>query len=389
MSDDYQTGTDLSHDKLAWQNALSLRACPPDRILFGEMTPLLAKHVRGCHLCQENLEYQEITVLTWPEIELLPGRTDTFEPGQVRLISNKLAGWGPKNRYFNPPLVLILKCLDAHACLVAQMYPGNDFMSPLDVSIDDLGYVEPWNTYTMGCQDLEEPMGVHPEVVPLVMERSREDFNNLPAGYFHDFFYTLEIELGSFFSQLSLAQIMSRHYSGILNNPEQFRSALKSSGYRLPSVEPPDLLLEIAKTTPDLFNAGKAISMVTFRDGAEMAPSEPPRSVLRMAASGRKNLRANVVLQHGSELSIDTVLFTVTACEPEPENRLFVAGEFASCVYAFQEIMAWWETDNRFIPSVKQEFSPDNRFFQLLFEGITREMALRGSPVLLLSARTR
>lgn len=377
---------ELFYQKLSYQNALSLRACPPDPILFGDKTPLLEKHIRGCNLCQENLGDQS-KVLTWKWPDFPAGfQNQSFEPGQVRRINADLAGWGPKNRYYNPPLVILLERIDHHASHVAQIYPGDDFIGPLDVNIDGLGYVQSWNTYTMSHIDLEAPLETHHEVAAKVLERSRQDFTDLPQGYFHNFFYALEIELGSFFSQLSLARILNRSKAANLASPENFQELLNRNGVVLPLKAKVDIRFEVARMSADVYNAGGLTSLFPARGSDVSTKEESLQPPLRMAAADRRQSKANVLLQRDSGLFLDTVFYTITALTSEPENRLLIAGKFESRDYWIEEMMAWWETDSVYTPVFDQKLSIDRRFFELVFDGITREMAQQGHLVLLLSA---
>ncbi len=372
-----RTDIELMSDKLAWQNALSLRACPPDNILFGEKTPMLEKHLRGCNLCQENLCYQdEPAEWQWPALRVdsqtSPGlETDLetdVEAGQVRRIRPGRVSWGPKNRYYNPPLVLLLERVGKQDVSVAQLYAGDDFMGPQDISIEGLGYVEAWNIYTISRHHLGPVVEQHPEVAAAILARGKTDITALPGGHFHAFFYALEIEVGLFFSQVK---------RGILIYLKDYLPQLKKFGVASDYYDTnEEVAWAVAKA--GVIRIHSDVHTDRGDDGLE---SSLPQ---RRAAADRDSRAANVVLtSYNGVEELDTILYTITACEYASDETLFVSGELLSNACTISEIMAWWETPHTTRAAASETLTPDGRFFEVAFTDLTSEMHQTGTLVVL------
>ncbi len=152
--------------KMAWELAMQTRCCPPDEILFSpDYKKEVEKHIQFCSSCEE--------VLGQPYSNLFENHLKSFKkhlkslpkdsenkviPGQIWSVKSELGGWGPKNRYYNPPLVLVLKQGGyTDTVLVSQIYDDDTFFGQGDVHLGKniVGYAESWNLYTLRPTDLE------------------------------------------------------------------------------------------------------------------------------------------------------------------------------------------------------------------------------------------
>jgi hypothetical protein len=147
-------------------------------------------------------------------VQVLPKtrQSEALQVGQVWSIRKELEGWGPKQRYYCTPLVLII---DLPAGLekgvtVAQVYTEGILAAAGDVWLgDDVGFAEGWNTYTLLKDDLENYWrSISEEKLALVRKVAAGPFKALERGTVLSDFRTLEVEVASFFSAQSVARLV-------------------------------------------------------------------------------------------------------------------------------------------------------------------------------------
>lgn len=203
---------------LAWQTAFERRACPNDKILFKhkESEPLKS-HLGYCLFCNERIKlFTERDLETWSEFVRLThfplqGSVETVpSPGQIWSIKNSLGGWGPYNRYYNPPQVLLLEKLDHSAgYLVSQIYSDITLMGPGDILLDrELGFAEAWLTYPLHHNYLGHYCGcIDKRLVERIFDKVRDDSDKSQISTTIKSFREIEVEVAGYFSMHSVMQL--------------------------------------------------------------------------------------------------------------------------------------------------------------------------------------
>lgn len=213
---------DWQHTQQAWDLAWQTRFCPPDEIIFKHPLDGEAEaHLKSCPGCRRRRMLDESSP-PWRELframqsRAAPeAKPEDPRPGQIRSLHSSLAGWGPKERYYNPPVVLILDAARSlpNGVLVAQCYHDPTFMDQSDdVRIGEARFAEPWNIYTIHCKDLGPVQGMAGEE-PLrqVKSLSQTSSPELPPWSPKFIFRQMEIELGCFFSAGSVIALMEEY----------------------------------------------------------------------------------------------------------------------------------------------------------------------------------
>lgn len=235
--------------QLAWQNAFELRACPPEDILFSkDQSTKLKEHLASCRICQDKLEtgthfdaWNDLAKLITQD---LPKPTKDHVPavGQLWTLSKKLNGWGPNDRFYKAPMVLLLEEIEgtSYGYRVAQVYTDKMLMGQDDIWLrDDIGFAEAWNTYSVHKKDLELYWGkIETSIASQVLNISvnmqqidqqeaitTEEYTSkqtIPENSIFYFFRNLEVEVGSYCAIQSVAILVNDYET------EQERVAINS-----------------------------------------------------------------------------------------------------------------------------------------------------------------
>ncbi|MEA2113988.1 MAG: hypothetical protein U9P36_01230 [Thermodesulfobacteriota bacterium] len=198
---------------LAWQ----LRCCPPDPVLAGKLNDELRRHLEICPLCSRD------RAEALPPVQLKPptdSSTEKRQPqtGELWSLQPSLGGWGPKHRYYNPPIVLITGMVEADAVNVVQTSGDTKLAGPDDLLLENglFGFVEPWNQYTLRSSDLQSCLGKISEQLSTRLRQLADEAPFAPApGSLLWFFRQMEVETGWFFADQSLADLL-RHTEKLL-----------------------------------------------------------------------------------------------------------------------------------------------------------------------------
>lgn len=194
------------HDRLiqAWLHIWNMRCCPPDTLLVGPASPELERHFGLCPLCRQNRELLLSHPAAPSDSLSLPGDdTDGPVPGQLWAIAPHRAGWGPKSRYYAPPVVLITAAIDQDTLAVVQtcgemLLAGQDDI-PLDQGVN--GFAQPWNRYTLKREQLAHCLGtVSSTCVTKILKAMEQPESSMEAGSLLWFFRHMEVETGFFFA---------------------------------------------------------------------------------------------------------------------------------------------------------------------------------------------
>ena len=150
--------------------AKRFRTCPtPDITGLPETHPKMAAHRRCCPLCAlqgSDDPWQAITrQICSLEAERAKSVSRPVAPGDLVAVKPQRGRW-VGDLFYRPPLVVILadSSLIPGAVEVAQVYHDPLLAGPGDLIIEDpespLGpfFVECWNAYTLGRQDLDVPV---------------------------------------------------------------------------------------------------------------------------------------------------------------------------------------------------------------------------------------
>jgi len=190
---------------LAWQ----LRYCPPDAVLAGELTDELRQHLEICPLCsREGAEALPPVRLNLPPDGMAEKQQP--QPGELWLLQPSLGGWGPKHRYYNPPVVLITGLAETDAVNVVQTSGDAELAGPDDLLLDNglTGFAEPWNQYTLRTTDLQICLGQISKQLCIQLRELSDGTPSAPApGSLLWFFRQMEVETGWYFAEQSLAAL--------------------------------------------------------------------------------------------------------------------------------------------------------------------------------------
>ena len=208
--------------KMAWELAMEKRCCPPDEILFSPVyKEQVTRHIRFCPSCKELLSDEQPYTSNFfkQQLKALPKETQKeVIPGQIWSVKSELGDWGPKSRYYIPPLVLVLKQGENmdNAVLVSQIYDDITLFGPGDIPLGEniIGFAESWNLYTLRKTDLEICFGTaDDEVIQQVVSERDKDIPPIKNTTLLYFFRNLEIEVGYFFSSMAVSSLMSEYES--------------------------------------------------------------------------------------------------------------------------------------------------------------------------------
>lgn len=205
--------------KIALRALYELRFCPPDEVLFSSShEEELKAHLGYCQYCQERLTMSESEHNAWEQLaskmksasQQPVGRKP--QPGQVWSLSrDRLSDWGPYDRYYSPPLVLLLSVVKENKLFrVAQICSELELQEEGDVRLSEaLGFAESWNIYTVHLDDLSTYcVEVDTDCVRQVQSVAKSpplESKSLIARQFRD----LEVQVGAFMAMQALPQVMA------------------------------------------------------------------------------------------------------------------------------------------------------------------------------------
>lgn len=348
--------------RLAWQEAWQVRGCPPNAILHEkERSAELERHLRSCPFCSEELE----------EGSPGSGSTEAFplrskgvaealsqvkEPGQVWSVRRDLGGWGPGNRYFNPPLVMVVSRLEAPASSVrvVQVYHDLRLAGPGDVSLGEGMFAEPWNSFTLAESDLEKLWLSSPRsTLKEVQQAVQSPFTPLPEDSppSLEAFRRMEVEVSAFFAMSAVARLLGM--------------ATDSPSHRIRSAFPDTLNLieHLERRQPSLRVAAG------FSDPLEsLALVQFPLYERPLAAASHENR----ILLNRVEWRAGALHLTQTGAEltlwKEDKGGLAIGGRLEEATEPESELFAWWLVSGEpSQPADSLDFSPEEGFFRVYF----------------------
>lgn len=363
--------------KLAWQIALQARGCPPDPILYGETGGELSAHLAQCPFCWEmrssgtgSLDETGLAREIARHAPAHPLRAP--RPGAVCTISRRLAGWGPKGRYYNPPLVLLLELLPdvPGGARVVPLYDDPRLAGPGDIFLESGLFAESWNAFAVAVDDLECCRGsVEEERLQEVLSAVGADWGDPPAGTPLEAFRRLEVELAAFLALQALSGLMDHREFGPIEELE----ALFPDGASLKAALADDYPNVAWPEAP--MDAPALLAHARFREaGAAMA-----------AAGDVHMVGANLVVIRGGNLALQHTLCEIRHFSASEEG-LVLGGRVLSPLVERVELFAQWVREGT-PPRDCDRSSIDaaGGFFRIMFRNMTEDRFKSGRLVLLVA----
>jgi hypothetical protein len=389
--------------KLAWQEIWQLRGCPPDEVLCGPQPgPEVRRHLEICPFCPERLEDMTAGMRT-TRTEIIPlqcgpaegsepspgpaspcfppisrslkpeDRLRPPQPGEIRSMRRSLGGWGPRDRHYNPPLVLVTSIPQGPpgAVRVAQVHNQEVLAGPSDVPLGHGLFAEAWNTYALRRDDLAELWDeVFEPTLQAVLEGERQGLAPSPGAEspWIEAFQRLELEVGAFFAMQAVDALLWEAHESPFDRILAEISDVAALGAHLRLRQPRVILPEGA---PGVLES--------------LALARPPGGELPLAAAGIENriiLNRVAWTAEGIELSPLLAEITHWGCGP---GGLTSGGVIEAASPEGSELRAWLDMEaGAPLPAADVSFAPAGGFFRARFPGVSKEMARQGRLVLLL-----
>ncbi|MBM9536293.1 hypothetical protein [Desulfobulbus alkaliphilus] len=334
----------------AWKQAWRLRCCPPEHMLIRPADQRLRDHLEICPWCRDTLELPPCPLPMDQPLESIAPTTPL--PGHIYFLHSRLAGWGPKSRYYNPPAVLILSCPDEHSLFVAQIYGDLSLAGADDIVLppDPGGFAQPWNCYTLMRDDVGPRLGkVDADLVVTLLEQRKQGELPLQPGSLLCFFRQMEVETGYYFAQQASRRLMMVHTG-------QSATLLRYTDHR-------ELL-------PDLLQLPlKMITDATSVTGMDdlLAVTCADERLLPLAAADAATIQALVFTVEQGRLVAATVETLTLTSRDYADGVLTVTG-LADC--SSTEVQAWivrWQSGTELIPPLPGQSGCEERLFWAAF----------------------
>lgn len=367
--------------KLAWQIARQARGCPPDSILHGEENDQLSNHLSLCPFCRELRSRSLDEALEESALAREVSRQETApahtpkkpSPGDLCRISSRLAGWGPRGRYYNPPSVLVLELPQdlPGVARVAPVYDDLCLAGPRDVALGNGIFAESWNTFSVNVDALEYcGYSVERESVEEVLLTAAAPWTDLEPGTHLEAFRRLEVETAAFFALQVFDHIIdldlreSRPISKLLilfHDPGSVKTALSNR----PDVRFPEESMDVPAT----------LALARFE-----------KTELPLAAAEDVDLiTANVAIIRGNALDFRPVLCELRHYSSQ-DDKLVVGGKVLSPLPLVDrvELYGQWTQEGSPPRECDQSFlDAATGFFRVMFRNMTEDEFKSGRLFLL------
>lgn len=206
-------------EKIALRALYELRFCPPDEVLFSASPEEeLKAHLGYCQYCQERLAMNASERKAWEQLasRMKPASQQQVsrkpQPGQVWSLSRgRLSAWGPYDRYYSPPLVLLLSAVKEDKLFrVVQICSELELQDEGDVRLSEaIGFAESWNIYTVHLNDLSTCCAeVDTDYVHQIQSASCKPLLESDRPIVRQF-RELEVQVGAFMAMQALPQVMA------------------------------------------------------------------------------------------------------------------------------------------------------------------------------------
>ncbi len=351
--------------KLAWQSVLMIRGCPPDSVLFSadQTDARISQHLQGCPFCRERLEqadlYSTVEDAAAPKDLVEAAEAPAVRPGDIRPVCATLGGWGPRNRYYNPPRILVLKLLTdpAPAAVVAQIHAESLLQGPGDVDLGTgLGFAESWNTYTLALADLGPLQTIVPgDLTARILASADAEGPELDPDAILFYFRQLELAVGSFVACRSLEKLLAGlEADPTESDPESELTPDNDALRRQVAAEFPELLLP-----QQAASALELIGLASFQDAALAAADDTKTVEAKWAALDSRNM------------AIKPADCSISLLE-RLKNGLVLNGRILPPGTRAKTIKAWWQGQQHVLAADQARLSPDRQYFHIRFSGLPR-----------------
>lgn len=279
----------------AWDLAWQTRFCPPADSLDRTVPDAqMQEHRRACPACRERAQWPQ--VMEGPPVAQDPAGPGPMDaaarplPGQLWVLNPALGGWGPKQRHFNPPVVLILRVGQhlTNSILVAQTYHDQLLNAGDEIRLAAGRFAQPWNTYTLHRDFFWRPCAdFGPQTAQRVLEASQAPPLEAPPWSLLHLFRQMEVELGCFFASQAVCRLLDEHRRLAQEQAEAGQDAV------VPPVHP------FAGEVPGAAGGAAQVYQELLRLGLELPAGQagtsaadlyfqalPPREELARAAAG-------------------------------------------------------------------------------------------------------
>jgi hypothetical protein len=337
---------------ITWKRAWRLRCCPPETILMAEkISPELANHLLTCPWCKADREDSKI--LDYPEI--IPACAEQQDPqtGELWSITDDQAGWGEKNRFYLPPLVLLI---EKHAChvTVMQIYDDATLSGPGDISLEPHyeGFAETWNRYILQIEALGSCWGRIPNaLLDAITSDTSANEASIEQGSLLWFFRNMEVETGYYFARQSIAAIIAAEET-------EDEPLLKYSNAAELIVDLSHLKLRLETQIDDTMNLPDVLARI------DLCPDHLPLA----AADDRQSLIAlQMFIKKGK----------IVECAPQTcmimdlniiEGKVMVSGYCLDPVEQESQLFfLWWKIGADFYPPEPEEYGFEQGTFWATF----------------------
>ena len=337
----------------AWRLAWRLRCCPPENLLSGDRCAELEAHLEICPYCRLDLEHIDPTVPEFP-LPISPASPNQPRVGEIRSLRPETGGWGPKRRYYNPPLVVITDVISCNAVHVCQIYDDSTLAGPDDIALGQeyAGFAEPWNCYTLATRDLGPTFGnVADEIIDRIQTCRTID---LQPGSLLWFFRQMEVETGFFFAKKSVDWLLE-------TDEQKDTSFFQDLPLKYGSRE--EFLADL-RQFPLILPANENLSFPEL-----LAGTMPTDELLPLAAAGDWPADAKALLftvDNGQICKVEAVHITVTACEDDGQV-LHLTGSSPLWAQARYKWIFHWKEEEQFIAPLPGMYGADKGVFWVSF----------------------
>lgn len=366
----------MTNLKLALGLAKRFRRCPPAAIKNAPDHQIhYQKHLAICPYCQ--LDDTEEMADMEPLIERLShavppdepeiGRTD-LSAGELRLINPACAQWRDEY-YYNPPLILVLECIEEipGAVLAAQTYHDTTMAGPGDLILSaeqtnglDL-FIEPWNVYTLSADYIGPLLGrVSSDIIETVRRLDRNP-EAIPPWAIHPL-PMLENDPRIYFRQLE-AEVGYTFAAPAADNLMKIVETAAEALFRRP---PDPVVSEIRRLDPAITWQQPPESA-----GAAFLSAQFGTDQLRMAAADTEAIvcAANYIeLEQERVVSVSPVYAQIKTDTRKDHFRAISGMIQEDAALADTELLVGWQTPagKIYLPE-RIEWHPEHHFFYVEF----------------------
>jgi len=371
--------------RVALEEAYRVRTCPPRHILYRDPPDeALSRHLASCSFCRDDRAALATLMAGRPSLAGMPPQPDQPKAdaapavGDLRRIQETLGRWGPRGRYFNPPLVLLVDGVKGRKDVfrAAQIHDFPALKGPGDTALFAEVFAESWNIYpvTRGCLGplvRRVDKAAVARVLKNVWRCAQEEERAAPAGLFdkilrppaysetsfREAFRRLEKETAAFFAS-SMLRDLSKPFA-----ESRLRRALRETCTDLGALE-------------DAFGTAILIEDNPAEDPLRrlvLSSWMPP--ALPMAAAGRPQGFFLKRIQLSPSPAVDPVWAELRAFE-ETQDGFLVAGKIQEPLSEETEIHAVWRIPGGRALAWEAQLDPKTGYFRLLFPEVSKRTAL-------------